>query len=495
MHIPIVLFLIVLSRNAYKTLKENFFEFIFYAWLINLFHVFFSFIHQLYHIRHEDSLEYIIYYPKLFFDLLSSYLFWLGATTSKTLNKNSWFSRFTPKSQIYVLLFLLFFFIISIFAYRFDIITTCHIFGSFSADIHSLLMSIISFYFLYKLSLKYKIKNEIGYRYLYYGTVLYGILQFFSIICIEGKWFEHQFILFVYSFSLVFKFLMLLGMYNIFLADAKRKSETEQINIGLNKILGRTYHEITTPLKTIQTKLSDLTDEKDEALIRMNKKAQEKIDIIETNYNRLIAIVTASMKMYEDGIGSNFDPDLFPVPKSIKAGVNNINTIIEIAIVSVKDFFKENNKDFDEEMVCFNREYGKHCNIYCFQTEITQSIINILINSIDSFSNNGGIIDIRTKRFVQQSDEQVVRFVRIEITDNGPGIDKNIEPDVIFQEGFSTKPGIFRGYGMHIIKSLVEKNRGIIDVKSSHRLGESTKELKPGTIVTLVFPSFANKTT
>ena len=61
---------------------------------------------------------------------------------------------------------------------------------------------------------------------------------------------------------------------------------------------------------------------------------------------------------------------------------------------------------------------------------------------------------------------QKVDSICVEITDNGPGIPENIL-DKIFQPFFTTKlPGEGSGLGLDIVKKIVEKHDGKIEVET-----------------------------
>lgn len=87
-------------------------------------------------------------------------------------------------------------------------------------------------------------------------------------------------------------------------------------------------------------------------------------------------------------------------------------------------------------------------------------IISNIINNAVKAMNGSGIITVKAYELVNK--------VIIEISNNGPKIPvENI--DLIFAAGFTTKANNDRnhGYGLSIVKELVEKNNGKITVKST----------------------------
>jgi PAS domain S-box-containing protein len=92
-----------------------------------------------------------------------------------------------------------------------------------------------------------------------------------------------------------------------------------------------------------------------------------------------------------------------------------------------------------------------------FDTEkMEQAIINILINSMDVIG-KGGRIEIRTRVLAQNG-----KSLRVEISDNGPGIAHEDLP-YIFDPFFSSKKK-GTGLGLANVKKIVEAHGGNVDV-------------------------------
>jgi len=114
--------------------------------------------------------------------------------------------------------------------------------------------------------------------------------------------------------------------------------------------------------------------------------------------------------------------------------------------------------------------------IYADSTAVGEIITNLITNAIQAMS-DGGFIDIRTA-FTTVTKEDCKahanaypgRFVTLSITDNGPGIPKEMLPR-IFDVGFSTKNS--HGLGLAIVYALVEMHSGWIHVESE--IGKGTK--------------------
>jgi two-component system, CitB family, sensor histidine kinase DctS len=81
-------------------------------------------------------------------------------------------------------------------------------------------------------------------------------------------------------------------------------------------------------------------------------------------------------------------------------------------------------------------------------------------------------VEFNEKKEVFVSIDQDSDTLSILVEDNGCGISKDVQARM-FEKGFTTKPGVARGYGMYLIKSIVEKGRGQVTVDSSEGEGTS----------------------
>ena len=92
-----------------------------------------------------------------------------------------------------------------------------------------------------------------------------------------------------------------------------------------------------------------------------------------------------------------------------------------------------------------------------YPDELNQVWTNVIHNALQAMGNRGTIvIDV-----VEEEDR-----IRVGITDNGPGIPEKIQAK-IFQPFFTTKPpGEGSGLGLDIVKKIVAKHQGSIDVRS-----------------------------
>lgn len=117
------------------------------------------------------------------------------------------------------------------------------------------------------------------------------------------------------------------------------------------------------------------------------------------------------------------------------------------------------------------KHYGSLPHVECIPSQLNQVFMNLLVNAVHAIEEHGTItittsmIDIDT--------------VKIEITDDGEGIQSEIL-EKIFNPFFSTKPaGKGTGLGLSLSYSIVERHAGSIDVAS---------EVGQGTTFTIKLP-------
>ncbi len=99
--------------------------------------------------------------------------------------------------------------------------------------------------------------------------------------------------------------------------------------------------------------------------------------------------------------------------------------------------------------------------IRCRAARIHQVIVNLLTNAIDACAENTGVVTVHTQP------EPEAMGIRIDIEDNGCGIDAAIR-ERIFDPFFTTKPvGQGTGLGLSISYGIIEEHDGRIEVHST----------------------------
>ena len=144
-----------------------------------------------------------------------------------------------------------------------------------------------------------------------------------------------------------------------------------------------------------------------------------------------------------------------PQPFDLHVG---IDTVLRIAAASLRDKAR------------VVREYGDLAPLHCIGSQISQVIMNLVINAAQSIDTEG-VITIATS-----SDAQ---WARISVTDTGAGI----APDdlrFIFDPFFTTKPvGAGTGLGLSISYNIVQKHGGRIEVASTPGRGTTFMVILP----------------
>ena len=109
------------------------------------------------------------------------------------------------------------------------------------------------------------------------------------------------------------------------------------------------------------------------------------------------------------------------------------------------------------------KHYDEVPDIQCYPDELNQVWTNLIHNALQAMNYKGTLT-----LSVKQADTEIV----VSVTDNGQGIDESTLPK-IFTPFFTTKPaGEGSGLGLDIVKKIVDKHNGKIDVTSQP--GETT---------------------
>jgi signal transduction histidine kinase len=133
----------------------------------------------------------------------------------------------------------------------------------------------------------------------------------------------------------------------------------------------------------------------------------------------------------------------------------NITEGIDVVLTIYHNLFKQG--------VEVTKNYQAVPPILCLPDELNQVWTNLIHNAIQAMENQGEL-----EIAVFQQNGQVV----VQITDSGPGIPDNVK-DRIFEPFFTTKAaGEGSGLGLDIVRKIVEKHRGKIEVES--RPGRTT---------------------
>ena len=108
------------------------------------------------------------------------------------------------------------------------------------------------------------------------------------------------------------------------------------------------------------------------------------------------------------------------------------------------------------------------------ETQITQLLLNLIINAFHAMEEKGGVLKLSTKA-VNVTGEVVFR-----VSDTGTGIPEDVLPH-IFDPFYTTKEvGKGTGLGLAIAKNVVEQHGGTIEVRSEEGKGSTFLVRLPG---------------
>lgn len=484
--IPVIISIFVMGIQAVSIITEYkaSFQLILAGWFINLIHICFSLFSESITIP-VLAIEAL----SIMADLFSVYCFYMAAAVY--FNENKTFSN--TRNSIIAFLF--------IGAGIFKIYTIgspIYIFSILNAG--NLVVALCNFYALTKLTNFFNdLTNSYpGSKILYIGTLIYSIAQLFDLFGYETG-LIYPAIKYINEAGFVIgfmcKFLILIG-FLIFTIQTVKLSSTLEATLeaantygeNMRTILGRTFHEVNPPLLDIENSLSILSsDTPKEDGIFFNKKVGNEINKIEHALYRAQSILAASVKIYsseEARVTEFIDHNNSDLPFQIeeKRDTYNLNTLIEIAILNFKSKMLADYgpNQYENNHVKFHKQYGKHCDFHCNSVQMVQIFYNLFKNSFEAIEGHNRTCNIHIKTKIEKTisekhneiDEfpeiKSYRKIRVEIKDDGPGIDKEILPR-IFELGFSTKNNkdIIKGYGLDIVKTFTESNNGIVEVESS----------------------------
>lgn len=150
-----------------------------------------------------------------------------------------------------------------------------------------------------------------------------------------------------------------------------------------------------------------------------------------------------------------------------------IDLLEKVVVMASVDY--DLKKKFDFKSIIIEKEYDKDLPmVACASGEIQQVLLNILNNGSHAmFEKKSLKKDYKPKFILRISKEAEQKMLRLEIEDNGPGIDKETHKR-IFEPFFTTKPvGVGTGLGLSVSYFIITENhRGTMEVES--KLGEWT---------------------
>ncbi|MFN3479915.1 MAG: ATP-binding protein, partial [Thermodesulfovibrionales bacterium] len=226
------------------------------------------------------------------------------------------------------------------------------------------------------------------------------------------------------------------------ITEEKQRQEvyhrTEKL-VALGQLSAGIAHELNTPLGSILGYARLLLKNK-----KLDEQQRERLEIIAEQAKRSSAIIKGLL---------NFARQSNPYLRNMKdAWINDILT----------DVLKLLQTEIEKHGINVITDFGQVPAARVDVRQIEQAMLNIILNAIQAIKNDG---EIRIKTFVENNS------IKIEVSDNGPGIPEDIRPR-IFDPFFTTKPvGEGTGLGLSISAGIISEHGGSIDVESTEGNG------------------------
>ena len=234
----------------------------------------------------------------------------------------------------------------------------------------------------------------------------------------------------------------LVSNFNIMSNTIKEKEEeAKKIDIAKDEFLAMITHELKTPLVPIQGYSDILLSEH---LGKLNDAQKERVDIIKSSSESLLAIISDLLDAQKLELGQ----------LSMKKENINIKETVDKAIESLKPEAEQNKIEIISNVVDFSIKHD--------QERIIQVITNLIKNSLVAIEPNPGKIEILM--------ENLPTEIKISVKDSGIGIPQEKQKD-LFKKFYQVDTTLTRerggsGLGLAICKGIIDNHMGKISVES-----------------------------
>jgi len=228
----------------------------------------------------------------------------------------------------------------------------------------------------------------------------------------------------------------------------EKEEEAKKIDIAKDEFLAMITHELKTPLVPIQGYSDILLGEH---LGKLNDKQKERIQIIKSSSESLLAIISDLLDAQKLELGQ----------LSMKQENINIKETIDKAIESLKPEAEEKNIKINSSIVDLIISHD--------QERIGQVMTNLIKNSLAATQPNTGKIEIMM--------EELPTVIKISIKDNGTGIPLDKQKE-LFKKFYQVDATLTRerggsGLGLAICKGIVQSHKGKISMESIPNQGST----------------------
>lgn len=211
-------------------------------------------------------------------------------------------------------------------------------------------------------------------------------------------------------------------------------SESSRLS-ALGEMAGGIAHEINNPLSIIRGKAAVLKRKYQDGVLD-DATATKEFQVIENTVDRIAKIIKG-LKTYS----RNADNDPFDTV--------SLSGILDDTLELCRERFKN-------ELVKIDIEKDSKLHVKCRSAQISQIIMNLLINSLDAIQKN-------SEKWIKIQIFQNADLVCFKITDSGNGIDPAIVKKIM-QPFFTTKEvGKGTGLGLSISKGIAESHGGKLE--------------------------------
>jgi PAS domain S-box-containing protein len=217
----------------------------------------------------------------------------------------------------------------------------------------------------------------------------------------------------------------------------KRMRESESL-VHIGQLTTSLAHEIRNPLSSVKMNIQILLKN-----VAFDGNDKRRMEIMSTEITRLEKILEEMLD--------------FAKPLRLCLEPTSINDVIEscLDIMDVK---------IKEKYIIVKKKYSKRIpRIMLDRDKLEQAIINVLLNSVEALPAGGGI-GILTKKEASN-----ISSIRVEITDNGPGITEE-DLHYVFDPFFSNKKK-GTGLGLSNAKKIIEAHGGKVSLTARQGQG------------------------
>jgi signal transduction histidine kinase len=221
----------------------------------------------------------------------------------------------------------------------------------------------------------------------------------------------------------------------------EKEEEAKKIDIAKDEFLAMITHELKTPLVPIQGYSDILLSEH---LGKLNDAQKERVDIIKSSSESLLAIISDLLDAQKLELGQ----------LSMKKQDINIKETIDKAIESLKPEADKNNIEIRSNVVDFTINHD--------QERIIQVTTNLIKNSLSAIEPNPGKIEILMENRPTE--------IKISVKDSGVGIPQEKQKD-LFKKFYQVDTTLTRerggsGLGLAICKGIIDNHMGKMSVES-----------------------------